>query len=77
MNRDDPGLARPSVKEVATETEAQLLEQLRDGDAEAGCRFIRDYYPGIYRYLLALTERRELAEDLTQQTFSARPRPGP
>src|SRR5713101_7956205 len=49
--------------------EALLLEQLRGGDRDAGRRFVRAYYPGIYRYLLSLTGHREIAEDLTQQTF--------
>src|SRR5947199_10184284 len=49
--------------------EARFLERLRRGDAAAGHQFVRDYYPGIYRYLLTLCERRDLAEDLTQETF--------
>src|SRR5437667_6076376 len=49
--------------------DAQFVQQLRQGDAEAGRRFVRDYYPGVYRYLLYLTGRREAAEDLTQETF--------
>jgi RNA polymerase sigma-70 factor (ECF subfamily) len=49
--------------------EALLLEQLRRGDPDAGHRFVRTYYPGIYRYLLSLAGHREIAEDLTQQTF--------
>jgi RNA polymerase sigma-70 factor (ECF subfamily) len=46
-----------------------LLEQLRGGDPEASRRFVRDYYPGVYRYLRHLTGRPEQAEDLTQETF--------
>src|SRR5216684_6544393 len=46
-----------------------LVQRLRQGDAEAGCRFVHEYYPGIYRHLLYLTGRRETAEDLTQETF--------
>jgi RNA polymerase sigma-70 factor (ECF subfamily) len=46
-----------------------LLEQIRRGDADAGHRFIQDYYPGVYRYLLVLTGSRDSAEDLTQETF--------
>ena len=37
--------------------EARLVEQLRQGDAEAGRQLVRDYYPGVYRYLLYLTRR--------------------
>jgi RNA polymerase sigma-70 factor (ECF subfamily) len=51
------------------EADACRLAQLRGGDVEAGHRFVRDYYPGIYRYLLSLTGHREAAEDLTQETF--------
>jgi RNA polymerase sigma factor (sigma-70 family) len=69
MNPDDAGLQRFSAEEPLTETEAALVEQLRGGDVEAGRRFVRDHYPGIFRYLLSLAERRELAEDLTQETF--------
>src|SRR5437867_3681292 len=49
--------------------EARLIQQLRQGDLEAGYRFVRDYYPDVYRYLLYLTGRAEMAEDLTQETF--------
>jgi RNA polymerase sigma-70 factor (ECF subfamily) len=50
-------------------SEAQLLEQIRFGDAGAGQQFVRDYYTGIYQYLLYLTGRPEAAEDLAQETF--------
>jgi RNA polymerase sigma-70 factor (ECF subfamily) len=46
-----------------------LLARLRNGEVEAERRFVRDYYPGVYRYLLYLTGHRETAEDLTQETF--------
>src|SRR5437870_6514400 len=49
--------------------EARLVEQLQQGDAEAGHQLVRDYYPGVYRYLLYLTRRPDAAEDLTQETF--------
>jgi RNA polymerase sigma-70 factor, ECF subfamily len=51
------------------DTDAHLLEQLRSGEAEAGHRFVREHYPAIYRYLLYLAGRPDLAEDLTQETF--------
>jgi RNA polymerase sigma-70 factor (ECF subfamily) len=51
------------------EAEARLLAELREGHSEAGHRFVREYYPWIYRYLLSLTGHRETAEDLTQETF--------
>jgi RNA polymerase sigma-70 factor (ECF subfamily) len=46
-----------------------LVQRLRSGDAEGGYRFVREYYPRIFHYLLYLTGRREAAEDLTQETF--------
>ena len=49
--------------------EAQLLARLRQGDPEAGQQLVRDYYPGVYRYLLYLTRRADAAEDLAQETF--------
>jgi RNA polymerase sigma-70 factor (ECF subfamily) len=49
--------------------DARLLEQIRSGDREAEYRFVREYYPGIYRYLVYLTGSPELAQDLTQETF--------
>jgi RNA polymerase sigma factor (sigma-70 family) len=53
----------------ACSADALLVERLRRGDAEAGYRFVRDYYPSVYRYLLWLSERPEQAEDLAQETF--------
>lgn len=46
-----------------------LVERLRRGDVAAGQEFFRAQYPGIYRYLLWLTENPETAEDLAQETF--------
>src|SRR5436190_1808306 len=43
--------------------ERELLQQLRAGDVEAGRCFVRDFYPGVYRYLLLLSGRPKLAED--------------
>jgi RNA polymerase sigma-70 factor, ECF subfamily len=49
--------------------EALLLEELRRGDAEAGRRFVHEHYPAVYRYLVHLTGRPDVAADLTQETF--------
>jgi RNA polymerase sigma-70 factor, ECF subfamily len=49
--------------------DALLAGQVRRGDADACHRFFRQYYPDIYRYLLWLTERPEVAEDLSQETL--------
>src|SRR5437773_6142699 len=62
-------LASEAPDEGMLDADVLLVRQLQCGDAEAGHRFVRDYYPGIYRYLLYLTGRPEMAEDLTQETF--------
>lgn len=69
MDQDDLPLPGEPVNDPLPEADALLLAQLREGDVEAGHRFVRDYYPGIYRYLLYLTGHRKTAEDLTQETF--------
>jgi RNA polymerase sigma factor (sigma-70 family) len=61
-----PGLIAVRVGHSA---DARLVNQLRLGDAEAGRRFIRELYPGIFRYLLYLCGSQDRAEDLTQETF--------
>jgi RNA polymerase sigma-70 factor (ECF subfamily) len=55
--------------EKARSADALLVEQVRRGDPEAGHRFFQEQYPGVYRYLLWLTGRPDLAEDLAQETF--------
>src|ERR1700736_3224959 len=67
VHQEDPTLQRSPA--VGGPADARLLEQIRRGDTEAGRRFIRDFYPGVYPYLLYLTGRPEMAEDLTQETF--------
>jgi RNA polymerase sigma-70 factor (ECF subfamily) len=67
--QEDPSLAGLPPEERPQPADALLLERIRGGDADAAQSFVHDYYPGIYRYLLYLTGRRELAEDLTQETF--------
>src|SRR5256712_6342577 len=64
----DPEEAPPAFAPLPA-AEARLLARLRQGDPEAGQQLVRDYYPGVYRYLVYLTGRPELAEDLTQETF--------
>jgi RNA polymerase sigma-70 factor (ECF subfamily) len=70
-NRRAEELAPPGGQTIGRTlaAEAALVEQLRSGAAEAGRRFVRDYYPHVYHYLLFLTGRRDTAEDLTQETF--------
>jgi RNA polymerase sigma-70 factor, ECF subfamily len=67
--REDLSIPDPTPGESILSADMALLDQLRSGDAEAGHRFVREYYPGVYRYLLYLTRRPEAAEDLAQETF--------
>jgi RNA polymerase sigma-70 factor, ECF subfamily len=57
------------VDEPVPSADSHFVKQVRQGDSEATHRLVREYYPGIYRYLLWLTGRPELAEDLTQETL--------
>ena len=65
----NPTALNPGASARLPSAEARLIEQLRQGDPEAGHQFARDYYPDVYRYLLYLTGRAEMAEDLAQETF--------
>lgn len=58
--------APPESPSQLPSEDAQLVRQLRQGDPEAGARFVREQYPPLYRYLLYLTNRPEVAEDLTR-----------
>src|SRR5260370_6618879 len=64
----DPTSREPGQPGALPE-EVLLLDQLRRGDAEAGRRFVSEYYPPIYHYLLYLAGRPDWAEDLAQETF--------
>lgn len=57
------------MKEADQDRDRQFVEHLRVGDAEASRHFVREQYPAVYRYLLYQTASRDLAEDLTQETF--------
>jgi RNA polymerase sigma-70 factor, ECF subfamily len=69
VHLEDVSLPRAAMSRGRLSAEGRLLERLRQGDAEAGRRFVREYYAGVYRYLLYLTGRPETADDLTQETF--------
>ena len=73
-HQKDISISRTGLNGGTLSADALLLEQIRSGDPDAGRRFVREYYPGVYRYLLYLTGRPDWAEDLTQETFySSRP----
>jgi RNA polymerase sigma-70 factor (ECF subfamily) len=67
--REDLSISGHPPDESIVPADLRLVDQLRREDTEAGRRFVREYYPGVYRYLLYLTGRREAAEDLAQETF--------
>src|SRR5438045_3596641 len=69
VDREASSITSPQAEDPLPAAEALLVAQLRAGDADAGHQFVREHYPGIYRHLLYLTGLREVAEDLTQETF--------
>ena len=69
MNQEEHSLEGREERGSLTAADARLLVRIRGGDADAGREFVREYYPGVYRYLLSLTGLRQTAEDLTQETF--------
>jgi RNA polymerase sigma-70 factor (ECF subfamily) len=66
---NDHGDARPTASRRLPDADALLLQQLRSGDAQAFHRFVREEYGAVHRYLLYLTGRPDLAEDLTRETL--------
>src|SRR5262245_24206105 len=69
VDQEDRSEQRLPADGLATPADRLLVERLRSGDPDAGYRFIQEYYPSVYRYLLHLTGKSEAAEDLTQETF--------
>jgi RNA polymerase sigma-70 factor, ECF subfamily len=69
VSLEDGSIQGAQSAETTAPADALLIQRIRRGDTDAGHRFVREYYPGIYRYLLYLTGRAEAAEDLTQETF--------
>jgi len=69
VNQEEHSLEGREERGSLTDADARLLVRIRGGDADAGREFVREYYPGVYRYLLSLTGLRQTAEDLTQETF--------
>lgn len=46
-----------------------LIKKCQQGEKEAFQLLISKYHPLVYKFLLKLTQNKELAEDLTQETF--------
>jgi RNA polymerase sigma-70 factor (ECF subfamily) len=56
---------------VRDRAERQILSALREGRRQAYEAVVDAHYGSIYRFLLFLTRRASLAEDLTQEVFTA------
>src|ERR1041384_2491697 len=69
VDQEDHPLQSLAASTTAPVAARLLLERIQAGDLDAGHQFVRDYYPGVYRYLLYLTGSPEAAEDLAQETF--------
>lgn len=52
-------------------TERQILKYLKEGDTEACTAFVNRYYKSVYSLLAYLSRDRNIAEDLTQDTFTS------
>jgi RNA polymerase sigma factor (sigma-70 family) len=52
-----------------TETECALVERLRDGDAEAFDAVHEAFHARLFTFLLRLSRRRDVAEDLLEETW--------
>ncbi|KAK0039403.1 sigma-70 family RNA polymerase sigma factor [Biomphalaria pfeifferi] len=61
-------LAARSIS-VGSSAEAEFIEKLKAGDANAFDTFVTRYSADIYALLFRLTEDAEEASDLTQETF--------
>lgn len=47
-----------------------LIKKAKNGNGQAGEQFIKKHYPSIYQYCFLHIHNRELAEDMTQETFT-------
>ena len=50
-------------------TERQILRNIREGNTEAFTALVNQYYKSVYSLLAYLTGDKNIAEDLTQETF--------
>jgi len=55
--------------QVDPAADQELIAQAQAGDRQAFAALIDRYWPRIHRWLLGLTGRRHVAEDLTQEVF--------
>lgn len=47
-----------------------LIRKAKNGSGQAGEQFIKKHYPSIYQYCFLHIRDRDLAEDMTQETFT-------
>lgn len=47
-----------------------LIRKEKNGSGQAGEQFIKKHYPSIYQYCFLHIRDRDLAEDMTQETFT-------
>lgn len=47
-----------------------LIKKVKSGDEQAGEQLIKKYYSSLYQYCFLHLHDRELAEDMTQETFA-------
>lgn len=49
--------------------ELKVLKQCQNGNKQAFNELITFYYPFVYKFLLKITNKNDVAEDMTQETF--------
>ena len=49
--------------------ELKILKQCQNGNKQAFNELITFYYPFVYKFLLKITNKNDVAEDMTQETF--------
>lgn len=49
--------------------DVEIIRQIHEGDKEALDCLVKKYYADVYRYAYFLMGHKELAEDITQETF--------
>src|SRR5437016_2483601 len=71
MTAGGSSMAGKGVSPAPAVSDEQLLERLRDGEAQAGEELVRRYYPALMRYLQRVGGTEHLAEELHQQTWAS------
>ena len=49
--------------------ELKVLKQCQNGNKQAFNELITFYYPFVYKFLLKITNKNDVAEDMTHETF--------